>query len=143
MLLFECLDLCLCLCVCTFFFFFFLVIRNSNRYCSCTVRRQSYCSCIIYVVHTLFTGPTITSFKNIYILKMDPAKLFTIVFSFQQNKLYPDGFQKSLDKRLHILYYYLRGFPYLGTSFFCSKISLHPYVYAEIKLKDNSVKVQP
>ena len=80
MLLVECLDLCLCLCVCTFFFFF-KVLRNSNRYCSCTVRRQSYCSRIIYTVHTLFTGPTITSFKKIYI-KNGPHKTIYNCFQF-------------------------------------------------------------
>ena len=26
--------------------------------------------------------------------------------------------------------------------FFCSKIALHPYVYIEIKLKDNPIKIQ-
>ena len=46
----------------------------------------------------------------------------------------------KLDFQNKNLYYYLRGFLCFGSSFFNSKIPLHPYVYAEIKLKDNSVK---
>ena len=40
------------------------------------------------------------------------------------------------------LYYYLRGFSCLDSSFFSSKIPLHPYIYVETKLKDNPVKMQ-
>ena len=40
------------------------------------------------------------------------------------------------------LYYYLRGFSCLDSSFFSSKIPLHPYIYVETKLKDNPVKIQ-
>ena len=40
------------------------------------------------------------------------------------------------------LYYYLKGFPCLDSSFISSKIPLHTYVYVETKLKDNLVKIQ-
>ena len=40
------------------------------------------------------------------------------------------------------LYYYLRGFPYLDSSFFTSKIPQHTYIYVETKLQDNPVKIQ-
>ena len=40
------------------------------------------------------------------------------------------------------LYYYLRGSSCLDSSFFSSKIPLHPYIYVETKLKDNPVKMQ-
>ena len=33
-------------------------------------------------------------------------------------------------------------FPLCIFIFFCSKIALHPYVYIEIKLKDNPIKIQ-
>ena len=42
----------------------------------------------------------------------------------------------------YYLYYYLRGFSCLDSSFFSSKIPLHPYIYVETKLKDNPVKMQ-
>ena len=40
------------------------------------------------------------------------------------------------------LYYYLRGFSCLDSSFFSSKMPLHLYVLVETKLKDNLVKIQ-
>ena len=41
------------------------------------------------------------------------------------------------------LYYYLRDFSCLESLFFFGlKMPLQPYIYAEIKLKDNSVKIQ-
>ena len=43
-------------------------------------------------------------------------------------------------KRVY-LYYYLRGFSCLDSSFFSSEIPLHLYIYVETKLKDNLVKM--
>ena len=40
------------------------------------------------------------------------------------------------------LYYYLRFSLVCIPHFFCSKISIHSYVYVETKLKDNLVKIQ-
>ena len=66
-------------------------------------------------VHALFTGRTTTLFKK-KILKMGPTVLFThlkiillqyfvfLVFSFQQNKLYPNG--------PLVLVYVIRSFEY-------------------------------
>ena len=33
-------------------------------------------------------------------------------------------------------------FRFVSLFFFCSNIALHPYVYVEIKLKDNPIKIQ-
>ena len=39
-------------------FFFFLALMNSNKYCSCTMRKTNF------TVHTLFMGPTTTLFRK-------------------------------------------------------------------------------
>ena len=64
-------------------FFFFLACMNNNPYCSCTwihyAGDKIYCSCTVHRNHD-----TIHAFKNYF------ATMF-LVFSFQQNKLYPNG----------------------------------------------------
>ena len=92
----ECL-VCICaFCVFSFFFFFFFFFFNAyNRYCSCTLLH-----CAGDKVTALLMGPTITLFwknknKNrshwtIHTFKNYFATVF-LVFSFQQNKLYPNG----------------------------------------------------
>ena len=40
--------------------------------------------------------------------------------------------RSACDEASLYLYYYLRGFPCLDSSFFSSKIPLHPYIYVAI-----------
>ena len=67
------------------------------------------------------------------------AMVVAVVY-WSEYVLYCDGYIILLGCLSILLFN--KFFPFYIFIFFCSKIALHPYVYVEIKLKDNPIKIQ-
>ena len=77
---------------------------------------------------------------------MQPASLPKNIYLYKESR--DITFKKKESRyrlfylhKIYYLYYYLRGFSCLDSSFFSSKMPLHLYVYVETKLKDIPVKM--